>query len=61
MKDLLEIKVEVSDENPNTRRLNTKWKMQSTGKKDLVIDRSGEHPFVYRYEEFELIRVENEE
>jgi len=61
MKDLPEIKVEVSGESPNTRRLNTKWKMQSTGKNDLVIDRSGEHPFVYGYEEFELIRVESEE
>jgi len=34
--------------------------MQSTGKKDLVIDRSGEHPIAYGHEEFEFIRVESE-
>tara|TARA_R110002012_G_scaffold10553_1_gene48104 strand:- start:143 stop:328 length:186 start_codon:yes stop_codon:yes gene_type:complete len=61
MKDLPEIKVEVSGENPNARRLSTKWEMQSTGKKDLLIDRSGEHPLVYGYDEFELISVESEE
>ena len=61
MKVLPEIKIEVSIESPNTLRLKSKWKMQSIGKKGPFVLRNGEYPFVYEYEEFELIKLENEE
>ena len=61
MKDLPEIKIEVSIESPNTFRLKSKWRMQPTGKKDSFIDRSEKYPVIYEYEEFELIKLESEE
>ena len=61
MKVLPEIKIEVSIESPNTLRLKSKWRMQPTGKKDSFIERSEEYPVIYEYEEFELIKLENEE
>jgi hypothetical protein len=61
MTDLPEIKIEVSIKSPNTLRLKSKWRMESTGKKGLFIGKNGEHPVIYAHEEFELIKLENEE
>ena len=57
MKELPEIKIEVSIEKNNTLRLKSEWKMQSIGKKGPFVLRNGEYPFVYEYEEFILIKV----
>ena len=61
MKDLPELKVEVHDYNPNVLRLNSRWRMQPTGKKDVFIAYHGKQPLVYEIEDFELVKIENEE